>query len=497
MLSCMGRIINSVFHYQRWLRKPIISLVFITSIGAALRIYNLGFKSLWVDEALLFQFANGNIEHVLRCNALYNGAPPLFALLLHAIMSIGTSEWILRVVSCSAGIASVPMMYYLSKNFVSHPFALIAALLVAISPSQIIYSQQVREYSLTFLLAQLILYVFLLCLQRLTFRRSLLFGLIISFSLFTQYGLGLLILALNIVFLVRVLRRDNVMNALEIWSVGQAMALVTVYAVYHLSLKYQFRSGGFGTESISAGYWNGTFQHLLHMAILNTRDIFSFAFPMTYLLIVCVIIGVIWISSDKDPMKSIGLMMLLIPFVVTFVFALFRSYPYIGGRHTIFLSPMIYVFVVLGMTFLFNLRHVRYIVLIIIGMLIFQGVKEATEYLRSEGTENMRTIVDQLTSEMSKNDLIYVYYAAQPAFEYYFRGNNHLWIKGVESRQNPDNYLKQIDEVIARTNRIWIVVSHNYNNEWNIILQHVAKQRVVWTVQCKEGVGTACLYFVE
>ena len=388
-----------------WLRKPIIALVFITAIGAALRIYNLGFKSLWVDEALLFQFANGNIDHVLSQNALYNSYPPLFAVLLHAILNIGTSEWILRLIPCLAGIVAIPVMYYLARNFVTHPFALFAALLVALSPNQIMYSQQVVAYSLTFLLAQVMLCMFLLFLRRATWRNSLLLGFVIFFSIWTHYGLAILCLAINIVFFIKIFRLDRPRRVLGLWLVAQTLGLLAVYGVYHLSLKHQFTPGGFGTDYLHSGYWDGSFQNLLSIAIFNTRDIFAFAFPLGYLLIIFAICGVIWLAKSKNPIKATALMALLVPFAVTFLFAMARLYPYVSTRQTIFLLPMLYVFVAIGLAYLFNLKYIRHVTLILIAIVLFQGVKETVKYLKSGDIEDMRAIVSQLTSEMSKDDM--------------------------------------------------------------------------------------------
>jgi 4-amino-4-deoxy-L-arabinose transferase-like glycosyltransferase len=284
---------------------PNLMLPLITASGAVLRVFNLDFKSLWVDEALIFQFANGDIEHVLSQNALYNSYPPLFAILTSAVMNIGSSEWVLRIIPCLAGIAAIPMMYYLAKNFMPHIFAVFAALLVALSPSQIMYSQQVVVYSLTFLLAEIILFLFLRFLGRLAWQNSVFLGLAISVSVFMQYGLAILILSINILFLVRVARLEQPIKAVRLWALAQVMGLIAAYAVYHLSFKYQFIPGGFGADYLSPGYWDGTFRNLLQIAIFNTKDIFAFAYPMTFVIIIFVILGVIWIARGQDPMKKI------------------------------------------------------------------------------------------------------------------------------------------------------------------------------------------------
>lgn len=479
----------------KWMEKPVVAMGFITTIGAVLRIYNLGVKSLWVDEALLFQFANGDLEHVLRYNALYNSYPPLFAILLRAMLFIGDSEPVLRAVPCLAGIASIPVMYYLAKKFVSYPFALFAALLVALAPNQIMYSQQAVVYSTTFLLAEIIFIIFLRFLEKSTWQNFLFLSSIIFVSIFMQYGLAVLVLSVNIVFFIRVRKLHQPVRAAALWSFAQVIGLIAAYAVYHLSIKHQFASGGFGADYMRLGYWDGMIQHLLRMVILNTADIIGFAFPAAYLLTGFVIFGIIGIIRDRSPMKAISLMMLGIPLATTFIFALARLYPYMGARQTIFLLPMIYVFAAIGTAFLFSIKRIRYILVVPMAVLIFQGAGETAGYLESEGVENMRPVIATLASSIARDDLIYVYYGAVPAFEYYFRGNDHPWIKSVESRQAPEKYFQQLSGILAQNKRIWIVISHSSHSEGQMIIEYVAGLRELKTVHQEKGAYLFLAYY--
>ena len=484
----MGGIKKIVFSIQQWRERPVVAISLITAVGAVFRIYHLGFKSLWLDEALLVQFANGNLEHVLGHNAFYNSYPPLFAILVHEIMAIGTSEWILRAIPCLAGIAAIPMIYLLSRNFISHRFAFFSAVLVALSPNQIMYSQQVVAYSLTFLFAEINLCLFLRFLGRVTWQNALFLGLIIFISIFLHYGLAVLVLSINILFVMRVINMEQPAKAIALWSVAQAMGLIAAFAVYHYSFKYQFTPGGFGADYLHPGYWDGTFHNLVSIAMFNTKDIFGFAFPMSYLMIILVILGVIWVTQVEIPIRSGSIMLLVMPFWVTFILAVVRLYPYVGARQTVYLSPMIYVFAAIGVSFLFSQRHMRSVGIVCIAVLMFQGGQNAIEYLRSEGTGNMRPVVRTLESLLRKDDLIYVYYGAQPAFEYYFRGHDHPFVRGVESRQAPEKYLQQLSEVLAQGRRVWIVISHSRYSEGDMIIRYVAGLREGGLVCREKGV---------
>src|SRR5579862_6147360 len=101
------------------LRWPILAAMgFIILLGACLRLYHLGFKSLWLDEAVLYWISRGDWASIIAQNASQNSAPLTFALLLHAVSCWwGESESALRLISCVAGIASIPALYFLGRQF--------------------------------------------------------------------------------------------------------------------------------------------------------------------------------------------------------------------------------------------------------------------------------------------------------------------------------------------------------------------------------------------
>lgn len=476
--------------FYSWVGKPKIAVTIITGIAAALRLFHLGFKSLWLDEAALYWIANGDLKHILVQNTASSG-PPLFALLLHSVMSISASEQALRAIPCLAGIVSIPLMYLLTKQFISNRMAYFAALLVAVAPSQINYSQQVREYSLAFLFAIGILLAFYLFLQKPSWRRSLLLGLVMFVSIFTQYGLALLILSINVVFIIEVLRFKPLKRTIGLWALAQVIGLFAMFAVYHLSLKHQFDPGGFAAYLMPEAYWDGSLGNLLRLSVFNTVDIFDFAFPGQLLILLCMLGLIAVVRSNR---KWIVILLFVMPFVITFSISLYRMYPYMGGRRTIFLTPMIYVFAALGMDFIKNIPKSRPLIVSLAVLLLGYGLEHTAMYHKSVGTENIRPIVKAVSSLASEDDIIYVYYGADEAFRYYFQKDTHPWIKGVVSRGNPDEYNRQLKAFLAMERKVWLVFSHNWAHEMEQILQYLSCYCTVELV--KEETG-AWLYVAE
>src|SRR3989304_4365027 len=168
-------------------------VIMITCLGAGFRIYNLGAKSLWYDEALDWLVAQGKtLGDVVFTNARAVQAPPLFPVMLHFTSVFGQSEIAVRAIPVIAGIASIPCIYLLSLSMnPSRVAACLSALLLALAPSQVMYSQIVREYSLTVLLTILTILLLVRYITMPSTRRLiLLVGLQIA-DLLTQYGLAL------------------------------------------------------------------------------------------------------------------------------------------------------------------------------------------------------------------------------------------------------------------------------------------------------------------
>jgi uncharacterized membrane protein len=470
--------------------RPVVVLWLVTMLGALLRLYHLEFKSLWLDEARLFWIATGDLKQVLQQNAAYNSAPPLFALLLRAVLGVDDSEPALRSIACIAGVAAVPAMYLLAREFASSRIACVAALLVAVAPGQVRYSQQVREYALAFLLAVGMLLAFCRFTRQPTMGSTFLLVSVVSVSFFTQYGLALLFLAINLVAFTMLFRMEQPRRAYTLWLVLLLFASLAVMGVYHLALKEQF-SGGRAAYYLHGAYWDGSFRSLARMAILNTEHIFLFAFPTPLMVFACAL-GLL--EATRDPSRKLAVWLLVAPMIVTFGLAMARMYPYVGTRHTMFLLPMIYVFAALGVGFLSRQRYTRIASAVLVILLVGYGLAQTARYQRDRRPENIRPVVAQLLAESSKKDRIYVHSGATDAFKYYVRGVSRPWIEGENKNEDPRRYAEQLDALLEDRSTLWLVFSHIRQGDLQQVLAYIASRRKLEAVHEGEG---AWLYVVR
>lgn len=137
-------------------RKQSLGVVSVLMIaGLILRIEDLGSSSLWYDEAISSIAVDSIIETgkpVLESGKVYlRGIPHL---LLGALSSwiLGVSDFALRLPSALTGTLTIPLTFLLGKELFDRETGLIAAALIAFSTWQIVWSRQVRMYSLLQLL---------------------------------------------------------------------------------------------------------------------------------------------------------------------------------------------------------------------------------------------------------------------------------------------------------------------------------------------------------
>ncbi len=130
-------------------RNQRIALIAILLIGAFLRFYRLGAKSLWLDEAFTLWVANHSFGDVWNWIARIDQHPPLFYLLLSGWVKLfGDSEITIRALPALLGTLTLPLFYATARRIAPPTTALLALLLLAINPFHIDYAQDTRMYTL-------------------------------------------------------------------------------------------------------------------------------------------------------------------------------------------------------------------------------------------------------------------------------------------------------------------------------------------------------------
>jgi mannosyltransferase len=129
--------------------KRYTGLAVIVAVAVGLRAAFLGRNSLWFDEAFVAYAVHKGWRALMDFLAAYDNHPPLY----YAVMKVwtgiaGTGEVALRAPSVIFGAGCVPLTYAIMRRLSGTVPALMAALLVAVSPFEVMAGQDARMYTL-------------------------------------------------------------------------------------------------------------------------------------------------------------------------------------------------------------------------------------------------------------------------------------------------------------------------------------------------------------
>jgi mannosyltransferase len=162
-------------------------LLSLTLIGAILRFYNLGYNSLWLDEATTYNLALKSIPDIWQVTTAGEFNPPLFYWAEHIMLIFGNSEVVLRFIPALLGVLTIPLFYLIGKEIIDRNVGIIAAALCTFSPFLLYYSQEARAYSMALFFVASAMVFFLKALKTNKVVHWLLFGLLSAFALWSHF----------------------------------------------------------------------------------------------------------------------------------------------------------------------------------------------------------------------------------------------------------------------------------------------------------------------
>ena len=128
-------------------------LLVILLVALAVRVYRLPAQSIWFDEWLHYNLLDSPNWHTFYSLFLFiapeqASAPAYYFLFYLSSFLLGIAPVFLRMLPVALGVASVYLLYYLGNRIKGGKAGLIAASLMALSPQNSWYSQELRPYTL-------------------------------------------------------------------------------------------------------------------------------------------------------------------------------------------------------------------------------------------------------------------------------------------------------------------------------------------------------------
>lgn len=187
---------SSVTRRERRLLYAVIAL------GLLLRLLRIGHQSLWVDELFTLEVATPKPGYPLWQLLRHNVHGPLHTFVVFLFRSVSENDGWLRVPSAIAGAVSIPLLHAWLRPRLGAAAALWGALLLAVNPLHVHYSQELRNY------AFVVCFVLAACVQvdrlvaRWTWRRCLGLALLVACALLSNFSATFAFLAMTPAYLM-------------------------------------------------------------------------------------------------------------------------------------------------------------------------------------------------------------------------------------------------------------------------------------------------------
>ncbi|MBI2011692.1 glycosyltransferase family 39 protein [Candidatus Daviesbacteria bacterium] len=165
--------------------KILTFLIFCLAI--VIRVFLIFNKDLWFDEAIAYFIAIESIPNLIQA-ALADNQLPFFYLILHFFIKLlGDNEFILRLPSLLANLASLVLIYLWGKQLFKDKGSFYLLALASFSPLMVYFSVEARPYSLLTLLTLLSSFLLVKFIKKSSFKIGFGFFLCLSLSLYTHY----------------------------------------------------------------------------------------------------------------------------------------------------------------------------------------------------------------------------------------------------------------------------------------------------------------------
>ncbi len=168
--------------------RKLAALTAVAVLAAVLRFFRLGHQSFWLDEILTigsYSSLEGGISYGVKL--LWDVHGPLYSLAMHFWSMASSSEAWLRAPGATAGVVTVILMYFWLRRESGESTALAGALLMAVNPFNIYYSQELRFYSFLTMFIVLSLLAFSRFDENPSFRTGLLLGLVLGLACLSHF----------------------------------------------------------------------------------------------------------------------------------------------------------------------------------------------------------------------------------------------------------------------------------------------------------------------
>lgn len=437
-------------------------MLLILSGGALLRFCALSAESFWFDEAYSVWVAEHSVGwHIaLSTQRIF---PPLYYLLLHFWLPLGRSEFIVRSLSVFIGLGSIWAIYALAKRLFGARVGVISALLLAISPLHIWYSQEARMYILLAGLGLCSGYFMLLALEEGKVWHWLAYVLSTAMAMNAHYFAVFLVPFQNAYVLYLLLRREARPGLWKRWLPSQvAVGLLSVIGLAGIFSSESTYWWGLLDTWHGAPTWRDLVALMFSFSLGTTADGALFYWGGLLLFGLCVACSfIVWkrrrLTLSLDDGVVFSLLYLVVPLGSVFLLSQVQSFWVL--RYIFPFLPPYCIIVALGITRVPG-RALRALLL---GAVVLASAWPIANMYRYEQKENWRAAVQYISAEEQTDDVILlVDEDIWLPFEHYYEGSvRRVGVSRVVTDR--DLLSARVGMLLPHHARIWLVLSHTDN----------------------------------
>jgi 4-amino-4-deoxy-L-arabinose transferase-like glycosyltransferase len=437
--NCKSVILNSRY------AQILLSLIIL---GSFLRFYNLGFNSLWLDEATTLSWSKPGFLEIWEISRSTDFHPPLFHWIEHIMLIFGQSEFVLRAAPAILGILTIPVFYLVGKEFHDKNVGIISAALLTFSYFGIYYSQEAYSYSTVLFVFSLVILFYLLAMRTDDITWWVIFGIISAIAFWTHYYV---FVGLGVIYLHAIITRARDLKKGILYAKNLLAALCTTII---LSLPLLFIVGErFFRLTGSPPTYGVLGPILIQETFIRFSGGYSSLNWIIALLYLALMTGGFLFLYTRDKNKCLfSAMFLILPIVIS---VLISSKMTMNPRYLIYLLPVYFTLIAMSYPLIFRLIPNRNLLLLIIILVGVINVPLLAQYYTNYTKEDWRGLAGIVESKTRDGDMIVLVpsYMAVP-FNYYY---SNLTDKTFEFGANNSTDLENINRLKGNNSIFYIV----------------------------------------
>ena len=423
-------------------------LISLTIVGFILRFYNLGYNSLWLDEATTFNWSKLGFFEIWEISLTADFHPPLFHWIEHVMLVFGESEFVLRTAPALFGILTIPVFYLIGKEFHDKNVGIISAALLTFSYFGIFYSQEAYSYSMVLFVFSLAILFYLLSLRTDKITYWVLFGIISAIAFWTHYYVfvGLGVIYLHAIITLKDRLKKGISAGKNLLFAFSAMTIIILPLLFIVGERFFRLTGAPPTYGV-----------LGPILIQETIIRFSGGYSslngiITIIYLVLMVAGFVYLYTVDKNKCLFSAMFLILPIVVS---VLISSKMTMNPRYLIYLLPVYLTLIAMSYPIIFRLipnRNLLYLIVILIGVM---NAPLLAEYYTNYTKEDWRGFAGIVQSKTQDGDVIVLVpsYMSAPLNYYY----SNLTDKTFEYGASDSKSLEKIYQLKGNNSIFYVV----------------------------------------